>query len=101
MDPLPFSNSTSFHSDLLQAMSALAEGTKGMMAHDIPQLARTCAKVRLEVRRSAAKGVPDLARLGVVRSEPLSVGLFDQAATDRVYASIPAMIQLPPIQSPK
>ena len=66
------------------------------MAFDIPHLAKSFAEAKLEARQSAAKDVPDAARRGVVRAEPLSTGLFDPVATDRVFSSIPTIIQVTP-----
>lgn len=42
----------------------------------IPDISRACGVARLEAPQSAAKGIPDLVRTGVVRAEPLSEGLF-------------------------
>ena len=77
-------------------MATVAEGTAGMMAFDFPHLACTLAETRTEARKSAVKGVPEAAKRGVLRAEPLSPGLFDAEATDKVFASVPTIIQLPP-----
>ncbi|MPC67185.1 hypothetical protein E2C01_061353 [Portunus trituberculatus] len=66
-----------------------------MMAFDLPHLAKSFAENRLEARQSAAREVPEAARRGVVRAEPLSTGLFDPMATDRVF-SVPTIIQVTP-----
>ncbi|MPC90896.1 hypothetical protein E2C01_085900 [Portunus trituberculatus] len=64
-----------------------------MMAFDLPHLAKSFAEARLEARQSTASDVPEAARRGVVRAEPLSMGLFDPVATDRVFSSVPTIIQ--------
>lgn len=73
----------------------VAEGLTGMLAGDLPHLTKDFAEARLEARQSAAKDAPELAKRGVVRAEPLSKGLFYQQATDRVFAAIPAIINIP------
>ncbi|MPC32535.1 hypothetical protein E2C01_025852 [Portunus trituberculatus] len=83
-------------SDILKMMATVVEGTASMMAFDFPHLARTLAEARMEARKSAAKGVPEAVKRGVLRAESLSSGLFDTEATDKVFASVPTIIQLPP-----
>lgn len=80
---------------------AVVEGTVGMMAVDFPHLTRACREARLEARQSAANGVLDMTILGVVCTESLSEGLFSYEATEKVYTSIPAIIQVPPPQPPR
>lgn len=77
---------------------AVAEGIVGMMAADFPHLTRACGEARLKAHHSALKAVLDLVRRGVVRAESLSDGLFSHEATEKIYASILAIIQVPPPQ---
>ena len=81
-------------SDTLTAMAAVAEGTCSMASFDLQDSAKAFAEARLNARQSAAKTAPDLARRGVVRSSPLSSSLFDQAEIDRVFNSVPTVIQV-------
>ena len=80
--------------DTLTAMAAVAEGTCSMASFDLQDSAKAFAEARLNARQSAAKAAPDLARRGVVRASPLSSSLFDQAETDRVFNSVPTVIQV-------
>lgn len=73
----------------------VSEDLTGLPAADPPHLSRDCAEVQLEARQSAAKDAPDLAKRGDVRAEPLSHGLFSQEATNKVFAALPAFIQMP------
>lgn len=77
----------------------VSEGLANMVASDLPYLTKACAETRTEARRSAARAAPDLAKAGVIRAEPLSQGLFSQEATDRVFAAVPAIINIPQQQT--
>ncbi|XP_076045756.1 uncharacterized protein LOC143027999 [Oratosquilla oratoria] len=86
----------------LAALSTVAEGTANMASSALPPAARAFTAARLAARQSAARSAPEIARRGVVRAAPLSRGLFDQEATDRVFATVPTVIQIqqPPGGSP-
>lgn len=73
----------------------VSEGLAGLLAADLPHLTKECGEARLEERRSAARDAPATAKRGVIRAEPLSRGLFSQEATDRVFAALPAIINIP------
>lgn len=88
-------------SDIHKAVMAVAEGTACLLAADFPHMSRACMEVRLEAHLSAAKGIPEPMRRGVVHTEPLSEGLFSHKATDRVYSSIPTMIHMPSPHLPR
>lgn len=49
----------------------------------------------------AAKGIPDLAESGLVRAKPLFMEFFDKNTSDKVFISIPTVIQLVTLQTPK
>ncbi|XP_076033074.1 uncharacterized protein LOC143020528 [Oratosquilla oratoria] len=80
--------------DTLAALSTVAEGTANMASSALPPAARAFTAARLAARQSAARSAPEIARRGVVRAAPLSRGLFDQEATDRVFATVPTVIQI-------
>ncbi|XP_076038981.1 uncharacterized protein LOC143024100 [Oratosquilla oratoria] len=75
--------------DTLAALSTVAEGTANMASSALPPAARAFTAARLAARQSAARSAPEIARRGVVRA-----GLFDQEATDRVFATVPTVIQI-------
>ena len=87
--------------DVLTALSTVTEGAANMAAVNLPPAARAFAETRLAGRQSAARSVPEMARRGVVRAAPLSRGLFDREATDRVFATVPAVIQIQPPTLPR
>ncbi|XP_076056361.1 uncharacterized protein LOC143034312 [Oratosquilla oratoria] len=78
----------------LAALSTVAEGTANMASSALPPAARAFTAARLAARQSATRSAPEIARRGVVRAAPLSRGLFDQEATDRVFATVPTVIQI-------
>ncbi|XP_076034589.1 uncharacterized protein LOC143021182 [Oratosquilla oratoria] len=80
--------------DTLAALSTVAEGTANMASSALPPAARAFTAARLAARQSATRSAPEIARRGVVRAAPLSRGLFDQEATDRVFATVPTVIQI-------
>ncbi|XP_045111634.1 uncharacterized protein LOC123504832 isoform X2 [Portunus trituberculatus] len=87
--------------DALMALSTVAEGAANMVSVALPSAARTFAEACLAARLSASRSAPDMARRGLVRAAPLYRGLFDQEVTDRVFASVPAVIQVQPPAPPR
>ncbi|XP_076065344.1 uncharacterized protein LOC143039348 [Oratosquilla oratoria] len=87
--------------DTLAALSTVAEGTANMASSALPPAARAFTAARLAARQSAARSAPEIARRGVVRAAPLSRGLFDQEATDRVFATVPTVIQIQQPSQPR
>lgn len=79
-------------------MIAVTEGMAGLLVADIPHLSRVCAEARLEAHQSPAKGVLDVARRGVLRTEPHSEGLLPYRVIERICSTIPAVINVPPLQ---
>lgn len=79
----------------------VSEGLAGLLAANLPYLTCAFGEVSLEAHQSAARDAPDLAKRGVVRADPLSRGLFSQEATDKVFATIPAIINIQPQQPAK
>ncbi|KAK3890225.1 hypothetical protein Pcinc_005760 [Petrolisthes cinctipes] len=71
-------------------MTTVMEGVGAMTTHNLREAARNFAEARLASRQAAAKSAPEMAQRGVVRASPLSPVLFDQAATDSVFSSLPA-----------
>ncbi|KAK8394259.1 hypothetical protein O3P69_006450 [Scylla paramamosain] len=72
------------------ALSAFFPGERSLKPLDVASM----LEARLEARQSAARDVLEAARRGVVRAEPLSTGLFDPVETDRVFSSVPTIIQV-------
>ncbi|KAK3879821.1 hypothetical protein Pcinc_015662 [Petrolisthes cinctipes] len=66
------------------------EGVAAMATHYMREEAKAFAEARLAARQAAAKSAPEMAQRGVVRAAPLSPALFDQPATDTIFASLPA-----------
>ncbi|KAK3893387.1 hypothetical protein Pcinc_002819 [Petrolisthes cinctipes] len=81
--------------DTLSSMATVKEGVAAMATHNMREGVRTFAEARLAARQAAAKSAPEMAQRGVVRAAPLSPALFDQAATDAIFSSLPAVINLP------
>lgn len=70
------------------------EDAANMAASILPTAAKECVEARLAARISAVRAAPDTAKRGLVRAVPLSKGLFDQEAIDRVFISLPTVIQI-------
>ena len=81
--------------DILGLMGDVADHTASLAATGLPHLAKSFAEARAEMRKSAARTIPEAARQGVLRSVPLSLELFDKDATERVLAAMPTIIQVP------
>ncbi|KAK3893097.1 hypothetical protein Pcinc_003090 [Petrolisthes cinctipes] len=81
--------------DTLSSMATVMEGVAAMATHNMREEAKAFAEARLAARQAAAKSALEMAQRGVVRAAPLSPALFDQPATDTIFASLPAVINLP------
>lgn len=66
-------------------MAIVADGTINMVASFISTAAKKCMD---------AMSALDMAKRGSVISAPLYQGLFDQDATNRVFASLPTIIHI-------
>ncbi|KAK3893125.1 hypothetical protein Pcinc_003041 [Petrolisthes cinctipes] len=75
--------------DTLSSMATVMEGVAAMATHFMREEAKAFAEARLATRQAAAKSAPEMAQRGVVRAVPLSPALFDQPATDTIFASLP------------
>ncbi|KAK3895260.1 hypothetical protein Pcinc_001010 [Petrolisthes cinctipes] len=82
--------------DTLSSMATVMEGVAAMATHFMREEAKAFAEARLAARQAAAKSAPEMAQRGVVRAAPLSPALFDQPATDTIFASLPAHTTGPP-----
>lgn len=75
-------------------MATVAESTINVASDVITPAAKDCAETRLAARMLVVRVAPNTVRKGLVSATPLSKGLFDQEATDRVFALLPTIIKI-------
>ncbi|KAK4311791.1 hypothetical protein Pmani_016747 [Petrolisthes manimaculis] len=81
--------------DVLLSLATVAEGAASMTTYNLQGLSRKFVDARIAARNAAAKTAPEMAQRGVIRACPLSPALFDQKATDAIFSSLPAVINIP------